>query len=571
MFSRLVLRYHGALRAPRFPQKGRLVVATSRLGYAAAPMSSTALAHSENQVLNLDATKPMRRTDLVSEEPSSIVTPYREAATSLSLQTALMHVVDLVSGMATAARAMGVAAAELKAANVWTLRALASSMSTVHRDNTEIADMIRQGSLIEEDLAVVIASYGCPSRAGCGPRETLDLSEKTDNQLVAFGTMLSVHELENKLEYGHLASLKELVGHGLKGGSMFEQRLRHLDPTRDDDEVMASIHDIFHQLPQLAEMKRVNELMVRVGRLNLRALADLDEAKISHFGEPQPTAIPVHSKIPSQKSVLVSGHDMAILHKVLKHTAATDIKVFTHGRLLAAHSYPNINSFPHLAGHYESETSEFPGSVVMAKGNHFDTRSSINSDLSILLAKCNAMEAGPPALVEPSPVSRTTGHHHTNLKSLVSETAKAIQSGDVEQVIMLLGNGESEHDRKYHHALVESASPRSVILAASAFAKNSETTVPHVLHDSYSGMVFLEALAKECGRSVQDLPVRVATTHADEEDTALLLALLGLGVQNIQTGPIQPSYVTPKMIDYLSSEFHVSTPTGGPKEDMAAM
>ena len=569
MFSRFVLRYHGAFRAPCFSRKGRLVVASSRLGYAA-PMSSTALAHSENQVLNLEATKPIRRADLVSEEEPSIVTPYREAATSVSLQTALMHVVDLVSGMATAARAMGVAAAELKAANVWTLRALASSMSTVHRDNKEIADMIRQGSLIEEDLAVVIASYGCPSRAGCGPRETLDLSEKTDNQLVAFGTILGVQDLENKLEYGHLASLKDLVGHGLKGGSAFEQRLRHLDPTKDDDEVMASIHDIFHQLPQLAEAKRVNELIVRVGRLNLRALADLDKAKISHFGEPQPTAIQVYSKIPSQKSVLVSGHDMVALHKVLKNTAATDIKVFTHGRLLAAHSYPTINSFPHLAGNYESETSEFPGSVVMAKGNHFDTRSSINSELSILLERCNAVEAGP-ALFEPLPVSRTTGHHHTNLKSLVSETAEAIQSGDVDQVIMLLGNGESEHDRKYHHSLVESASPRSVILAASSAAKNSETTVPHVLHDSYSGMVFLEALAKECGRSVKDLPVSVATTHADEEDTALLLALLGLGLQNIQTGPIQPSYVTPKMIDYLSNEFHVSTSTGEPKEDMAAM
>lgn len=466
MFPRLALRCCASPRGLRFLQKGP-VAAASRLGLFA-PLS-TALAHSQQnrRDLNLNAqyeTKKSRPPEFL--EPS-IVTPYREAATSVSLQHALMHVVDLVSGMATAARSVGVPAAELKAANQWTLKVLTSTTSTVHCGNSEIANMIREGSLIEGDLAVVVASCGCPSRAGCGPRESVDLSDKTVIELEAFGSVLGAHARTNRLEHNNVISMKETLERGLKGGCVFDERLRRLRPPADDDQVAASIHDIFHQLSQeVPEAKSMKELLMRVGRLNLQILTDLDEANVSRFGEPRPT------------------------------------------------------------------------------------------------------------------------RHHTNLRSLTSKTAQALQSGDLHKVIMLLGNGvDNEHE--YYTALAESAPSGSITLSTGAVENgfidhtfdfrsvDSKKASPILrlgrLHDSYTGMVFLESLAKECGCTVKDLPVSVATTHDNEEDTAILLALLGMGLKNIWAGPTHPIYFTPTMVDYLSKELPLNILTGEPQIDMASI
>jgi hydroxylamine reductase len=179
-----------------------------------------------------------------------------------------------------------------------------------------------------------------------------------------------------------------------------------------------------------------------------------------------------------------------------------------------------------------------------------------------------------------------TGHHHSTLKTLVPLTAASIQGKELKRILFLLGSGESKPDQTYFTALAEAAPRDSMILAAGC-AKNSlihsldnvvdgTDVVPRILdlgqiHDSYSGMVFLNELAKQLGcLELSDLPVSVAMTHADQTDTAILLALLSMGFQNIRLGPSRPDYVTPKAMGVLSKT-HSILPTADPKDDLAAM
>ena len=43
--------------------------------------------------------------------------------------------------------------------------------------------------------------------------------------------------------------------------------------------------------------------------------------------------------------ILVSGHDMHDLSMILQATAGTGINVYTHGEMLPAHGYPELNKY----------------------------------------------------------------------------------------------------------------------------------------------------------------------------------------------------------------------------------
>ncbi len=48
------------------------------------------------------------------------------------------------------------------------------------------------------------------------------------------------------------------------------------------------------------------------------------------------------------KCILVSGHDLHDLEKVLQLTEGKGINVYTHGEMLPAHGYPGLKKYKHL-------------------------------------------------------------------------------------------------------------------------------------------------------------------------------------------------------------------------------
>jgi hydroxylamine reductase len=533
----------------------------------------------------------------------TILTPYH--AKTEGLQNTLKLVIGLVSAWCAAARSVGVPLAELELANNWTLKVATSTVSTVHCANAELVQMIREGLDIERELAVVVASHGCPIRAGAGPTEpNVDLSEMSNKQMEAFGTALALDTRRKIQEHETASALSEVATQGLKGGCVFAARCRHLESTVDDW-VAEYIHDIYHQLGEEPEANSLKKLLLRVGKLNFHVLGKLDQEHRSMFGEPKPTAVQMFAHV-RDKCILVSGHDMQVLHEVLKQTADTGVNVYTHGDLLSAHSYPVLQGFKHLTGHYETtptnDFAHFPGPIVVARDRIFDShkpnrakRGNIHpskaeklivgtdgADLPKIIEKALHMKHTASHSNDTPTTFHVTCHHHTVLKPLVSITADAIRSGELKRILLLVGGSESEFDISYFTALAHAAPQDSMILTAGCVKRGTihnldnqlagTSDIPRILdlghiHGVYSGMVFLKALAEELGG---DLPLSVAMTHADQKDTAVLLALLNMGIQNIRLGPSHPDYVTPMIKDILANTHNI-LPAGDPKQDLAAM
>lgn len=138
-----------------------------------------------------------------------------------------------------------------------------------------------------------------------------------------------------------------------------------------DEDVMAGLHEVFAKLASNeADMNGLLANTLRVGELNAKVLAMLDEAHASSFGVPEPTQVKVTAT--EGKAILVSGHDLKDLEELLKQTEGTGVNVYTHGEMLPAHSYPGLKKYSHLIGNYGTawqaqkfEFSAFPGPIVV--------------------------------------------------------------------------------------------------------------------------------------------------------------------------------------------------------------
>src|SRR5271157_2881119 len=111
-------------------------------------------------------------------------------------------------------------------------------------------------------------------------------------------------------------------------------------------------------------------LLMEFGQVNLRCLELLDKANTETFGHPEP--VQVRTSRRRGPFIIVSGHDLQDLAQLLRQTADTGIRVYTHGEMLPAHGYPALQNYSHLAGNYggawyqqQQEFDGIPGAILM--------------------------------------------------------------------------------------------------------------------------------------------------------------------------------------------------------------
>eukprot|EP01083_Nonionella_stella_P241301 842749_1 len=178
------------------------------------------------------------------------------------------------------------------------------------------------------------------------------------------------------------------------------------------------------------------------------------------------------------------------------------------------------------------------------------------------------------------------GFNHRYLVPMVQRIANAIQSGDISHVFVIGGCDGSEWDRNYFTELAEST-PDDTIILTMGCAKNRvihsdklmNSILPNGLprlmdlgqcNDSYSAIVLVKALAKELNCKINDLPLALALSYMEQKSSAVLLALLHLGIKNIRIGPTLPAFISPGILDVLQHNYSLSG-TGSATQDVKAM
>lgn len=394
-----------------------------------------------------------------------------------------------------------------------------------------------------------------------------------------------------------IRSLKQLAVYGAKGMSAYAEHALNLGYEDKD------IYEILENA--LAEVSRrdvsaetLTGLVLNVGEGGVKAMALLDKANTSTYGNPEITKVNIG--VGKNPGILVSGHDLKDFEELLEQTAGTGVDVYTHSEMLPAHYYPAFKKYPHFVGNYGNawwkQREEFEtfngvflfttncivppsknvtyadriyttGSAGLPGAIHIPNRTDGKpKDFSALIA--HAKQCAAPQEIEHGEIIGGFAHHQ--VLALADKVIDAVKSGAIKKFVVMAGCDGRVKARSYYTDFARELPHDSVILTAGCakyrynkLPLGDINGIPRVLdagqcNDSYSLVRIALALKDAFGlESVNDLPIVYNIAWYEQKAVIVLLALLSLGVKNIHLGPTLPAFLSPNVINVLVDKFQI--------------
>lgn len=508
------------------------------------------------------------------------------------LQDVLVYALQGVSFWANLGRACGVAIPEI---DQWAPKAFFATLTNVNFDPERIVELAQQAESYKQQLeqqvraAAVLTGFELPALSPAA-----QFSLPTDKAaILAFAPAAAVNRGKESL-HEDVIGLRLLCLYGLKGAAAYLEHARVLGQT--DSELYAQYHQIMAWLgTDPVELSALLDTAMQIGLMNYRIMEILDKGETETFGHPEPTTVNV--KPVKGKCILVSGHDLHDLEKILQQTQGMGINVYTNGEMLPAHAYPELKKYPHLVGNYGSawqnqqkEFANFPGAIVMTSncllnpnvGQYADrlfTRSIVGwpgvahiegDDFSTVI-ECALTQEG----FKHDEIEHliTVGFGRNALMAAAPAVVEQVKLGNIKHFFLVGGCDGDKAERNYYQDFTAQAPEDSVILTLACgkfrFNKNefgAINGIPRLLdvgqcNDAYSAIQLALALAEtfECG--VNDLPLTLVLSWFEQKAIVILLTLLALGVKGIYTGPTAPAFLTPNLMAILQQQFDLRSIT----------
>ena len=355
----------------------------------------------------------------------------------------------------------------------------------------------------------------------------------------------------------------------------------------------------------LAEVSRedigadeLTSLVLNVGECGVKAMALLDKANTSSYGNPEITKVNIG--VAKNPGILVSGHDLKDFEELLEQTAGTGVDVYTHSEMLPANYYPAFKKYPHFIGNYGNawwkQREEFDtfngvilfttncivpplknasytdriyttGSAGLHGAKHIPARKDGKpKDFSVLIE--HAKKCAPPTEIEKGEI--IGGFAHNQVLALADKVVEAVKSGAIKKFVVMAGCDGRMKSREYYTDFA-SALPKDNVILTAGCAKYRYNKlqlgdiggIPRVLdagqcNDSYSLVVIALALRDAFGlKDVNELPIVYNIAWYEQKAVIVLLALLSLGVKNIHLGPILPAFFSPNVTNVLVEKFGI--------------
>lgn len=395
----------------------------------------------------------------------------------------------------------------------------------------------------------------------------------------------------------NIRSLKELITYGLKGMAAYLEHARNLGFANQqlDTFIQRVLSDISAKQMSADDLLG---LVMETGKQGVRAMALLDEANTTIYGNPIITEVSL--EVGTRPGILVSGHDLHDLEMLLEQSEDAGIDIYTHGEMLPAHYYPHLKSFPHLRGNYGSswwhqhrDFTNFNGPILMTSNcitpinenaayrdrifttnstghpgcPHIPEDSYGKKNFSAIIRMAQKCE--PP--LQTNKGSIIGGFAHEQMAQLANKIIRAVQNGDIRKFVVMAGCDGRMRSREYYTEFARKLPNDCVILTAGCakyrylnLGLGDINGIPRVLdagqcNDSYSLVLTAILLRDLFGLSnVNELPIVYNIAWYEQKAVIVLLALLSLGIKNIHLGPTLPAFLSPNVLDTLVQKFNIS-------------
>ncbi len=394
-----------------------------------------------------------------------------------------------------------------------------------------------------------------------------------------------------------IRSLREMITYGLKGIAAYTEHAmnigkRNLDINTFIYEALAATLDDSLTADDLVA------LTLKTGEHGVKAMAILDEANTSMYGNPEITQVNIGVR--GNPAILISGHDLTDLEQLLEQTKGNGVDVYTHSEMLPAHYYPAFKKYDHFVGNYGNawwkqldEFVTFHGPVLFTTNcivpprseevrkrifttgstgfpgcKHILAGANGRKDFSEIIALAKTLPA-PEQIEEGSIIG---GFAHNQVLALADKVVAAVKSGAIKRFFVMAGCDGRMKSREYYTEFAEKL-PKDTIILTAGCAKYRYNKlklgdidgIPRVLdagqcNDSYSLAVIALKLKEVFGLDdINQLPITFNIAWYEQKAVIVLLALLYLGVKNIHLGPTLPGFLTPNVAKVLVDKFGIAS------------
>jgi len=465
-----------------------------------------------------------------------------------------------------------------------TLKSLFMTITNANFDEVAIEGQIRKILAIRDKLATRYAVNSTQDAANFTVDDRASMLEKA----ATIGVLATINE--------DVRSLRELIIYGLKGMAAYTHHALNIGSENPAIytfiyEALAAVIDDTMSADQLVA------LVLKTGEFGVAAMALLDGANTTRYGNPEITQVPIGVR--NSPGILISGHDLTDLEQLLDQTKDTGVDIYTHSEMLPAHYYPFFKKYDNLAGNYGNawwkqvdEFAPFNGPILFTTNcivpprtdeirdriftsgaagypgsQHIEAGPDGKKDFSGIIAMAKASK--PPLEIESGSI--TGGFAHNQVMALADKVVDGVKSGAIKRFFVMAGCDGRMKSREYYSKFAE-ALPMDTIILTAGCAKYRYNKlqlgdiggIPRVLdagqcNDSYSLAVIALKLKEVFGLDdINKLPISFNIAWYEQKAVIVLLALLYLGVKNIHLGPTLPGFLSPNVAKVLVETFGIA-------------
>lgn len=396
-----------------------------------------------------------------------------------------------------------------------------------------------------------------------------------------------------------IRSLKELTIYGLKGMAAYVEHAGNLG-FEDKDLHRFIQYALAETLRKDLSAEQLTALVLETGSYGVKAMALLDKANTSSYGNPEITQVNIGVR--NNPAILISGHDLKDMEELLAQTEGTGVDVYTHSEMLPANYYPAFKKYKHFVGNYgnawwqqREEFESFNGPILFTTNcivpplegasykdrvyttnstgfpgwKHIPSREDDKTkDFSEIIA--HAKRCAAPKEIEHGQI--TGGFAHNQIMALADKVIDAVKSGAIRKFVVMAGCDGRMKSRNYYTEFASELPSDCVILTAGCAKYRYNKLplgdiggIPRVLdagqcNDSYSLAVIAMKLQEAFGlEDINQLPIVYNIAWYEQKAVIVLLALLSLGVRNIHLGPTLPAFLSPNVAKVLVENFGIGT------------
>lgn len=402
-----------------------------------------------------------------------------------------------------------------------------------------------------------------------------------------------------------IRSLKSLILFGIRGVAAYAYHALVLG--YEDAEVNEFFYEALRAVGSDKGMDELLPFVLKVGEINLKVMALLDEANTKTYGNPVPTEVSL--SVEKGPFIVITGHDLYDLKQLLEQTKDKGINIYTHGEMLPAHGYPELKNYPHLKGNFgtawqnqQKEFANIPAPILYTTNCLMPPKASYSDrvfttevvsypeiihigeekDFTPVIEK--ALELGgyeeDTAFAGINGGSTVmTGFGRNTVLENAGTIVDAVKAGAIKHFFLVAGCDGAKPGRNYYTDFVKQTPEDSIILtlACGKYRFNDLDLgkigpFPRILdmgqcNDAYGAIQVALALANAFDCGVNDLPLSMVLSWYEQKAVCILLTLLHLGIKNILLGPSLPAFISPNVLNVLVENYNIG-PISTPEEDL---